>query len=173
MIRTGKFLFLFIIYFTNTSFFGSSYSKSAYYIVIDKSDYELQVFDAEGWLISYPVVFGNDDQGDKMRQGDRKTPEGTFTIISKKIHNKWCRYLGLDYPNRESFDTYLKRMQTGILPTTAKIGGDIGIHGTWPREEYAVDRYQNWTLGCISLKNEHVTQLYNLVPVGTRITIRR
>ena len=81
--------------------------------------------------------------------------------------------MGLDYPNRESFDTYIRRMQTGILPTTAKIGGDIGIHGTWPREEYAVDRYQNWTLGCISLKNEHVTQLYNLVPVGTRITIKK
>ena len=173
MNRKGTFLFLSIIYFTNTSFFGSTYSKSAYYIVIDKSDYELQVFDAEGWMITYPVVFGNDDQGDKLYQGDRKTPEGTFTIINKKIHNKWSRYMGIDYPTRECVETYNRRVQSGILPPTAKIGGDIGIHGTWPREGYAVDQYQNWTLGCISMKNEHVTQLYNLVPVGTRITIKR
>lgn len=173
MNRKGTFLFLSIIYFTNTSFFGSTYSKSAYYIVIDKSDYELQVFDAEGWMITYPVVFGNDDQGDKLCQGDRKTPEGTFTIINKKIHNKWSRYMGIDYPTRECVEAYNRRVQSGILPPTAKIGGDIGIHGTWPREGYAVDQYQNWTLGCISMKNEHVTQLYNLVPVGTRITIKR
>jgi murein L,D-transpeptidase YafK len=33
-----------------------------------------------------------------MMQGDRKTPEGTFTIADKRIHNKWCRYMSLDYP---------------------------------------------------------------------------
>ena len=47
MNRKGTYLFLSIIYFTNASFFGSTYSKSSYYIVIDKSDYELQVFDAD------------------------------------------------------------------------------------------------------------------------------
>ena len=173
MSRIGLLLVLITLLFTQSSFFGSYYSKSSYAIVIDKSDYELQVFDAEGWLISYPVVFGNDDLGDKLSKGDRKTPEGTFTIINKKIHGKWSRYMGIDYPTRESIDLFNSRMQMGALPANAQIGGDIGIHGTWPREEFAVDQYQNWTMGCISLKNEHVIQLYNLVPVGTRVTIRK
>lgn len=162
-----------LIFIANASFYAPIYSKSAYYIVIDKSDYELSVYDAEGWLISYPIVLGNNDLGDKMVQGDRKTPEGTFTIINKKIHNKWCRYMGLDYPTAADIEKFNMRKAQGIIPAYARIGADIGIHGTWPHEEYAVDQYQNWTMGCISLKNEHVKQLYNIVPVGTRVTIRR
>jgi murein L,D-transpeptidase YafK len=166
-------LLLCLLFVTNTSFFGSSYSKTAYYVVVDKSDYELKVYDGDGWLITYPVVFGNDDLGDKLVQGDRKTPEGTFTIVSKKMHSKWSRYLGIDYPIQESVDLFNRRKQSGQIPAHAKIGGDIGIHGTWPREGFAVDQYQNWTMGCISMKNEHVVQFYNMVPIGTRITIRK
>ena len=29
------------------------------YIIIDKSDYELSVYDDKGWYATYPVVFGN------------------------------------------------------------------------------------------------------------------
>ena len=161
------------ILISNTSFHNDVYSKSAYYVVIDKSDYELKVFDAEGWLITYPIVFGSDDQGDKLVQGDRRTPDGTFTIVSKRNHNKWCRYMGLDYPTAADIDKFNQRKQQGILPPNATIGAGIGIHGIWPHEDYAIDDYQTWTMGCISLKNEHVKQLYNLLPVGTRITIQQ
>jgi murein L,D-transpeptidase YafK len=95
MKRIGLLTILSLIFFANTSFYKATYSKSSYYIVIDKSDYELSVYDAAGWLISYPIVLGNDDQGDKLFEGDRRTPEGTFTIIDKRMHNKWCRYIGL------------------------------------------------------------------------------
>lgn len=162
-----------VVFILHTSFFGSTYSKSAFTIIIDKSDYELHVYDAEGWLITYPVVFGSNDLGDKMYQGDRKTPEGTFTIISKKVHNKWSRYMAIDYPTRDSYTRFEQRKQMGLIPAHAKIGGDIGIHGTWPGADFAVDKYENWTLGCISLKNEHVQQLFNTIPIGTRVTIRR
>ena len=165
-------LLLIIIVIANTSFYTAIYSKSAYYIVIDKSDYELNVYDAEGWLVTFPIVFGNKNQGDKMIQGDRKTPEGTFTIISKRVHNKWSRYMAIDYPTAADIEKFNRRKQQGIIPYNAKIGGDIGIHGTWPNEDYAIDQFQNWTEGCISLKNEHVKQLYNLIPLGTRVTIK-
>jgi lipoprotein-anchoring transpeptidase ErfK/SrfK len=173
MNRFHLFVILGILLIANTSFNNDVYSKSSYHVVIDKSDYELKVFDAEGWLITFPVVFGNDDQSDKLVQGDRKTPEGTFTIISKRVHNKWCRYMGLDFPTAADVERFNIRKQQGLIPPYAKQGGDIGIHGTWPHEEYAVDQYQNWTQGCISLKNEHLKQLYNMVPVGTRITIQK
>jgi len=173
MKRIGLLLILAIVFITNTSSYTALYSKSSYYIVIDKSDYELNVYDAAGWLISYPVVFGNDNQGDKMIEGDRKTPEGTFTIISKRVHEKWCRYMGIDFPTATDVEKFNMRKRMGQVPGYAKLGGAIGIHGTWPHEDYAIDQYQNWTLGCISLKNEHVKQLYDMVPVGTRVTIRR
>jgi murein L,D-transpeptidase YafK len=173
MKRSFLFFVLGLIFFGNTSFFRAANSKSAFYIVIDKSDYELTVYDGEGWLVTYPIVFGNKDQGDKLVQGDRKTPEGTFTIINKKIHSKWCRYLALDFPTPVEVAKFNMRKQQGLIPANARQGGDIGIHGTWPHEDYAIDQFQNWTEGCISLKNEHVKQLYNLIPVGTKVTIKR
>jgi murein L,D-transpeptidase YafK len=172
MKRIGLLLILLTIFFANTSFYKATYSKSAYYVVIDKSDYELNVYDASGWLIAYPIVFGNDNQGDKMIEGDRKTPDGTFTIVNKRVHEKWCRYMGLDYPTPADVAKFNLRKQQGTLPANARIGGGIGIHGTWPREDYAVDKYQNWTMGCISLKNEHVKQLFTMLTIGTRVTIK-
>ena len=55
------------------------------YIVIDKSDYELNVYDEKGWYATYPVVFGNNSLDDKKMEGDRCTPEGEFHIVSKKF----------------------------------------------------------------------------------------
>ncbi len=34
-------------------------------IIIDKSDYELSVYDDKGWYATYPVVFGNNSLEDK------------------------------------------------------------------------------------------------------------
>jgi murein L,D-transpeptidase YafK len=162
-------LLLAVIFITNTSFF----IKPDYSILIDKSDYNLYVFENDEWLITYPVVFGNKDQGDKMMEGDRKTPEGTFKILTKRVHEKWCRFLMLDYPNEQSRQKFNDRKTRGLIPQGAKIGGAIGIHGTWPREDFAVDKFQNWTMGCISMKNEHVKQLYEMISNGTTVTIRK
>ena len=54
------------------------------YIIIDKSDYELNVYDDRGWFATYPVVFGNNTLDDKKMEGDRCTPEGVFHVVSKK-----------------------------------------------------------------------------------------
>ena len=142
-------------------------------IVIDKSDYELRVYDERGWYATYPVVFGNKSLEDKKMQGDRNTPEGTFRIIDKNRHEKWNSFLLLDYPNQESWKKFLERKEKGIIPATAAIGGQIGIHGTLPHFNGVVDAYTNWTEGCISLKNHDLEELYRIVSVGTVVKIRK
>lgn len=167
-------LALSLIFFCNTSFRHRAVSGTGgYYIIIDKSDYELHVYDREGWLVSYPVVFGSKDQSDKLYQGDRRTPEGNFTIASKRVHEKWDRMMLLDYPTPQDVANFNTRKQHGLIPNGATLGGGIGIHGTWPHEDYAIDRYLNWTQGCISMKNPDVEELYRMVPVGTRVTVRK
>lgn len=149
-------------------------TKNTYWVKIEKSKYELQIYDSSGeWLITYPVVFGNKDLGDKMIQGDRKTPEGTFHITCKRKHEKWSAFMAIDYPTQESYQKFNERKANGLIPADAKIGGDIGIHGTWPHEDYAIDQYQNWTEGCISTKNTYIQEIFNLLPVGTRVDIKR
>ncbi len=142
-------------------------------IIIDKSDYELSVYDEKGWYATFPVVFGNNSLEDKKMEGDKNTPEGSFKIINKKVHDKWCRFLALDYPNAESLEKFKRRKERGEIPANAKIGGAIGIHGTWPHEDFVVDRYKNWTLGCISMKNGDVMEMYAYAQPGTRVTIRK
>ncbi|MEJ8817902.1 L,D-transpeptidase family protein [Lacibacter sp. H407] len=148
--------------------------KSAYYkVVIDKSNYELKVYDEEGWLFTYPVVFGTSEKTDKMMEGDRRTPEGNYRIIAKKIHAEWGHFLLLDYPTQTDIEKFNARKSQGIIPPYAKPGGGIGIHATRRNEDRFVDYYYNWTLGCISTKREYAKELYDLLPVGTEVTILR
>lgn len=142
-------------------------------IIIDKSDYELSVYDEKGWYATYPVVFGNNSLDDKKMEGDNKTPEGSFKIISKRVHEKWYRFLALDYPTKESWEKFNARKKRGEIPASASIGGAIGIHGTWPHEDFIIDKYKNWTMGCISMKKDHVLEIYGYTPIGTKVVIRK
>lgn len=151
----------------------TSSPEGTVYIIIVKSDYELQVYDDKGWYATYPVVFGNSSLDDKKMEGDRNTPEGTFKVISKKYHNKWDRFIMLDYPTKESYEKFNQRKSRGEIPRGATIGGGVGIHGTWQHEDYQVDKYKNWTNGCIALKNEDVEEIYDYITVGTKVIIRK
>jgi murein L,D-transpeptidase YafK len=148
-------------------------SKPSYYLVVDKSDNTITLYDNVDWVLQWPCTFGSNDLGDKMYQGDRRTPDGTYHIISKSLHNKWHKMLKLDYPTQADRDKFNERKSKGLIPASAKIGGDIAIHGTWPREEFAVEYLQNWTLGCISMRNDHLDELYAMVSVGTQVIIRK
>lgn len=147
--------------------------ESHYYIVVDKSDYELKVYDDEGWYATYPIVFGSKDLSDKMKEGDKRTPDGNFKVILKKIHNKWGPELLLDYPNEASYQRFNERKAKGILPKNAKIGNGIAIHATRPEEEWTVDNFYNWTDGCVSVKYTEMKDLYSYITVGTSVTIQQ
>ena len=146
-------------------------TASHYYIIIKKSDYELKVYDDEGWYATYPIVFGSKDLGDKMKEGDRKTPNGNFKIVLKKIHSKWGPELLLDYPNDMSVQKFNERKQKGLIPKNARIGDGIAIHATRPEEEWTIDNFYNWTDGCISVKYTEMKDLFSYIPVGTSVTI--
>lgn len=146
--------------------------ESPYYIIVDKSDYELKVYDEEGWYATYPIVFGSKDLGDKMKEGDKKTPNGSYNIILKKIHPKWGPELLLDYPNEQNIEKFNDRKRKGIISKTAKIGNGIAIHATRPGEEWTIDNFYNWTDGCVSVKYTEMKDLFSYIPVGTVVTIQ-
>jgi len=163
---------LLVVFVTNTSFHPTDF-LSKYVVVIDKDSYELYVFDEKGWVATYPCVFGNKDLGDKMVEGDRKTPEGTYHIVSKTRSKKWNSFFMLDYPNADDVQKFNNRKAQGLIPSSSKIGSAIGIHGTWPHEDYTIDQYQSWTDGCIALKNKDIQELYAALPIGTEVIIRK
>lgn len=148
-------------------------TENPYYIIVDKSDYELKVYDDEGWYATYPVVFGSKDLRDKFKEGDKRTPDGSFKVVLKKIHPKWGPELLLDYPNEESLRRFNERKQSGQVPKNAKIGNGIAIHATRPGEEWTVDNFYNWTDGCVSVKYTEMKDLFSYIPVGTPVTIQQ
>ncbi|MEO5890016.1 MAG: L,D-transpeptidase [Ferruginibacter sp.] len=148
-------------------------NENPYYIIVDKSDYELKVYDEEGWYATYPIVFGSKDLRDKMKEGDKRTPDGHFKVIQKKIHPKWSYELLLDFPNEECIKRFNERKSRGLLPKNSKIGSGIAIHATRPEEEWTVDNFYNWTDGCVSVKYTEMKDLYSFIPVGTPVTIQQ
>lgn len=146
------------------------------FLLIDKSDYRLYLYEDVTLRKIYKVTFGNKDQSNKMIEGDRRTPEGTFHILSKRFDKSWSRFMLLDYPNENSWERFHQLQSSGKISAEATIGGGIGIHGveynSGIRDNY-VEGQINWTLGCISMKNADVNELYEVIKVGTPVVIRR
>ncbi|WP_298711546.1 L,D-transpeptidase [Chitinophaga sp.] len=146
------------------------------FLLIDKSDYRMYVYEDVTLIKIYKVVFGSNDQSDKRVEGDKRTPNGTFRISQKRMDNRWSRFMLLDYPNHESLEKHERRVARGEVSSGASMGGGIGIHGVEYGSgirDFYVDRRINWTLGCVSLKNGDVNEIYNVVKVGTPVVIRQ
>jgi murein L,D-transpeptidase YafK len=106
-------------------------------------------------------------------QGDQCTPEGNFKIRGFYPHAKWSKFIWIDYPNDQSWSKHNEARQNGKIPENAKIGGEIGIHGVPEGYDYAIERKMNWTLGCISMTNEDVNEIYPYVFEGMTVQISK
>lgn len=142
-------------------------------IFIDKSDYTLAIKNKSELIKEYPIVLGSNPIDDKRMEGDRCTPEGTFHIISKYPHANWKKFIWIDYPNEESRKKFNEAKANGTIPKDAKIGGEVGIHGTPENCDYLVDEGINWTYGCISLKRLDVDEIYPYIKKETDIIINK
>lgn len=140
-------------------------------IYIQKAKRTLSVQYKTETLISYPCVLGFAPEGDKMKEGDGKTPEGNFGIKSMYPHKSWSFFIWFDYPNAESQKRFKARKASGEISKNSRIGGDVGIHGVPTGYDSAIDDKNDWTLGCISLKTAHITDLYNSISTETKIEI--
>lgn len=140
-------------------------------VKIDKSDYTLAVYHKAKLLVTYPCVFGFNTSDDKHQEGDGCTPEGVFGIRSKYAHRSWTYFIWFDYPNKESWRRFNSRKKEGIIEKGATIGGEIGIHGVPDGMDSMIADKTNWTLGCISLTNADITDLFKSIGDGTKIEI--
>lgn len=151
---------------------GHAVDRNKIFLVVDKLAYRVYVYEDITLIRSYPAVFGNKDLEDKRMEGDKETPEGIYYIVAKKMDPRWSRFLLLDYPNSQDLEKFRERKAEGLIPPGARVGNGIGIHGTWPRDGFVFRYRQNWTDGCISIPNQDIDELYDLVETGTPVVIR-
>lgn len=147
--------------------------KDSMVVLIDKSDYVLQVWYRRKMIRSYKAVFGPNPLQNKVMEGDRNTPEGNFKIATKNSSSKYDKFMGLNYPNDSSMARFNRMKASGQLPASARIGGDVGIHGIWPGGDDMIQLGIGWTDGCIALKNKDIEDLFSLLTVGTKVVIRK
>ncbi|HEV7475198.1 MAG TPA: L,D-transpeptidase [Pyrinomonadaceae bacterium] len=148
-------------------------------IVVTKSKRRLELYSDGVVVRSYKVGLGLNPVPDKIRQGDRATPEGEFYIFTKNDKSAFYLSLGISYPNVEDAERGLRtklisRAQHDAIvraikqkskpPQNTALGGDIYIHGNGASSD--------WTWGCVALENEKMKELFDAVPVGTPVTIR-
>jgi len=145
---------------------ASALAFTADSIVVEKSKHQLSLY-ANGTLVrQYLVALGARPVGDKVRVGDRRTPEGIFRIEARKADSRYHRALRISYPDA----AHRARARTlGVSP-----GGDIMIHGLPDRQAWvgAAHRDFDWTEGCIAVTNQEIEEIWSAVPVGTPIHIK-
>ncbi len=135
------------------------YEFKKYILVTQKNQLEIAVYekvDNDYKLLSKNNVIVGENKGDKYTEGDKKTPEGAYELIQKKV--------GLDsfygpfalvtsYPN--IFDQSLDKKGSGIW-----------IHGMPLYSER-----ENFTKGCIALANNELENLEKNIDLNKSILL--
>lgn len=146
-------------------------SEVADKILIRKGTHTLTLLQGEKVIKSYAVAIGPGGRGPKLREGDSVTPIGRYTIELKK-DSIYTKFLRLSYPNAEDRKRFEENIAKGLLPKTARIGGDIGIHGSPPAKEWkGVHKQSDWTLGCVALDDDEIQEIARATRVGTIVEI--
>jgi murein L,D-transpeptidase YafK len=148
-------------------------------IVISKSARRLELYSDGVVVRSYKIGLGLSPVEDKVRQGDRRTPEGEFYVFTRNHKSAFYLSLGLSYPNIEDAERGLRdklitrRQHAAIVsaikrkatpPQNTALGGDIYIHGNGASND--------WTWGCVALENADMKELFDVVTVGTPVIIK-
>lgn len=161
-------------------------------LIVVKSDWRIYLVERGAVTHTWRVGLGQSPDGPKLKQGDNKTPEGAYRILDRSrgpFTGAYAAYFGvgwlrISYPNpvdaergfaagrisASDRDRIVAAERAGTEPPkTTALGGGIGIHGwagRWPEGDH-----QAITWGCLSVQNEDLDVLYDLVPSGTPIWI--
>jgi murein L,D-transpeptidase YafK len=135
-------------------------------VVVYKQQRKLVLLSQGKEVRIYKIALGGAPVGAKTRQGDHKTPEGTYVLDARNPHSQFYKSFHISYPSAK--DAAAAR-RAGVAA-----GGDIMLHGL-PKEYAWVGKahtLHDWTDGCIAVSDEEMDEIWGLVKVGTPIEIK-
>lgn len=132
-------------------------------LVVDKTALELRIYERDSLINSFEIACGK-YLGNKLQEGDCKTPERDFTICKIQDSSTWKH----DFKDgagliEGAYGPYFFRLQGNSLEADA----GIGIHGTHIPQSIG----SRSTEGCIRLRNEDIIELYGYIYVGMHVII--
>lgn len=135
-------------------------------VLVLKSERTLHLISRGESIRSYRVALGKRPTGHKLREGDKRTPEGLYWIDWRRTSEKFHLSMHISYPNIRDL---ARARREGVEP-----GGMIMLHGTPDYDGYPEWFFDglDWTDGCIALSNADMREVWDLVPDDTLIEIR-
>jgi murein L,D-transpeptidase YafK len=128
-------------------------------IYVQKSARRMYLLHGNSVLKAYDIDLGTAPAGHKQFEGDGKTPEGGYFIDRRNPNSRYYLSLGISYPNEAD--------RAFAAAAGRSPGGDIFIHG---RNKASGGR-DDWTVGCIAVKDREIEDIYAMVRDGTPIFI--
>ena len=134
-------------------------------VVVNKGARTLQLLKQGAVIKSYKISLGRQPFGHKQREGDYRTPEGTYRIDWRNPTSLFHLSLHISYPGTRDRG---KAERGGYSP-----GGAIMIHGrpVFIGSNDILFDGRDWTDGCIAVTNAEIEEIWRAVPDGTPITI--
>jgi len=135
-------------------------------IVVEKGNRRLLLLRGGDVIATYPVRLGLNPYGHKQREGDFRTPEGTYYLSRRNPQSQFFLSVEVSYPNAEDRE---RARQSGVRP-----GGLIMIHGqpNVPRKPPDYYASNDWTDGCIAVSNSDMVDIWQRTRLGMPIEIR-
>ncbi|HEX4924082.1 MAG TPA: L,D-transpeptidase family protein [Bdellovibrionales bacterium] len=117
-------------------------------LIVESSQNRLYVCENGQPVASYRVALGRRGAG-KMREGDLKTPLGSYPLGQPRHSDKFHVFIPVGYPTRAQ-------------KAEGYTGSAIGIHGpprAWASSAVTgITAYVNWTDGCIAVGYDEVIE---------------
>ena len=138
------------------------------HIVVDKKKRAMYLYRKGQMVNTIPVSLGKNRIGTKIKQGDKKTPEGQYWVSRKLCSQGYYRSLFVSYSRPQDIALAKRR---GVHS-----GGSITIHAQPPwnasgkKDNYMLAR--NWTDGCVAVTNSVMDDLWFAVREGVPVTIK-
>jgi murein L,D-transpeptidase YafK len=156
-----------VVLFTSWSFvIAQDIGVGVDHLIVYKQTRKLVLLSGGKEVRSYKIALGSQPVGSKSRQGDHRTPEGSYVLDSRNPNSHFYKAFHISYPNAKDIATAKK---SGVNP-----GGEIMLHGL-PKQYAWVGKahvLHDWTDGCIAVTNEEMDEIWKLVRVGTPIDIK-
>jgi L,D-peptidoglycan transpeptidase YkuD (ErfK/YbiS/YcfS/YnhG family) len=147
-------------------------------VVVEKGARRLRLYAGRKLVRVRRIALGFEPAGDKVKEGDGRTPVGDFYVCTKNERSNFHLSLGLTYPNEEAAarglrDGLITREQAADITRAVRagrcpawntaLGGEIFIHGGGSASD--------WTFGCVGLENPEMEELFAAIPAGTPVRI--
>ena len=135
-------------------------------VVVEKDDRKLHLMKDGVTFRSFDIALGMYPLGDKINEGDQKTPEGVYSLDARNPDSDFFLSIHVSYPNA----TDLREARSkGLDP-----GGQIMIHGQPNSPTYSEAYYskEDWTNGCIAVSNSDMIDIWLMTPANVQIEIR-